>query len=217
MSSGPGQHPIPSLVLPVARALLASIVALSFFATIAPLVSASAGLMACCVGKAGHESGSCSSGLLHAGNKGQPQPEPKLVKRQEPEPKASHSSKTVETKAGGHCSHNSAPSAVETTSDSRNQKDQKVQSEPEPTSAKSEEPSSARIHTLSRPCSAECAACSISYTRRPRPREQSTLSFVARPRPHLALSVPASDSPQIKILSTKGLRLRPRGPPSRLS
>jgi hypothetical protein len=51
----------------VARLLVASIVTVSFLITVAPLgttPSAAAGTMECCVGKAGHEGGACSSGLL---------------------------------------------------------------------------------------------------------------------------------------------------------
>jgi hypothetical protein len=208
MSSGPKQHPIQSLVVHGARALLASIVTLSFFATMAPLGNAKAGVMACCVGKTGHESGSCSSGLLQAANK--IQTKPKVFTGQESAPRGSHSSKTIEAKDGGHCSHHSPP-AGETPSDSTKQ------SEPEPTSTKSDHPSSTRIHTLSSPCSAECAVCSMSFTRRPRPREQATLSFVARPRLHLTRNLPASEYPQIKPLDTRWVQLRPRGPPTRLS
>lgn len=60
----------------VARVFLASIVAASFLITVAPLGAASSdesGLMDCCVGKAGHEGGSCSSGLLASST--EPQPE----------------------------------------------------------------------------------------------------------------------------------------------
>ena len=64
MSSGPKQHPIQSLAVSVARALLATIVALSFFTTVVSVGTASSAgsdTMACCIGKPGHESGSCSS------------------------------------------------------------------------------------------------------------------------------------------------------------
>jgi hypothetical protein len=65
--SDPKQFWIQTRAALVARVLLASIVAASFLITLAPLGSASSdetGLMACCAGKAGHEGGSCSSGLL---------------------------------------------------------------------------------------------------------------------------------------------------------
>ena len=51
----------------VARWLVASIVTVSLLIIVAPLGTASspaAGTMECCVGKAGHEGGACSSGLL---------------------------------------------------------------------------------------------------------------------------------------------------------
>jgi hypothetical protein len=74
--SDPKQFWIQTRAALVARVFLASIVAASFLITLAPLGAASSddsGLMACCVGKAGHEGGSCSSGLLAPST--EPQPE----------------------------------------------------------------------------------------------------------------------------------------------
>jgi hypothetical protein len=211
MSSSPRQHQIRSLAVPVARALLASIVTLSFFATMAQLTKATAGLMACCVGKSGHESGSCSSGLRKAARK--PQPEPEVLCGGEPAQPTLHSMETVvveaEAEDGGHCDHHE-PSAGAMSSDAAKQ------SEPQATSAKSEKPKPA-VHTLSSPCSEECASCSISFTRRPRPREQSTLSSMARPRLHFTSRLLLSGYPQIKTLNPKWMQLRPRAPPFRLA
>lgn len=207
MSSGPRQHPIQSLAVPVARAILASILALSFFTTIAPLGSASAGLMACCIGKPGHESGSCSSGLLQPARKAQPEPE--LLCGQEPAPTTARSIKTIEAEDGAHCSLH-ARSAGDVPADSTKQ------TEPEATSVKSETPGFPRIHTVSSSCSAECAT-SMSYTRRPRQREQSTLSSPARPRLHLTRRALTTDYPQIKTQNTKWVQLRPRAPPAHLA
>jgi hypothetical protein len=67
VKSDPKQFWMQTRVALVARVFLASIVAASFLTTLAPLGAASSdeiGLMDCCVGKAGHEGGSCSSGLL---------------------------------------------------------------------------------------------------------------------------------------------------------
>ena len=78
----------------VARVFLASIVAASFLITLAPLGAASSdasGLMDCCVGKAGHEGGSCSSGLLASSTEPQP----------EESDDAEHSSASILVEAGG--------------------------------------------------------------------------------------------------------------------
>jgi len=214
MSSGPNQYPIQSLAVPVARALLATIVALSFFTTVVSLgtASAGAGTMACCIGKPGHESGSCSSGLLESTTK--PQPEPEVLCGQEPAPPTARSSKAIvveaEAEDGGHCSLH-APSARDVTSDSSRQPN------PEATPTKSEKSELSVIHTLSSDCSAECVGCSVNYTRRPRPREQSIASSVARPRLLLTRRVLPSDYPQIKPQNTKCVQLRPRAPPAHLS
>lgn len=221
MSSGPKQHPIRSPLVPIARALLATIVALSFFTTVASLGTASSAgtsTMACCIGKPGHESGSCSSGLLETASKPQPVPE---VRSQELASPKVRSSKLVgaeaKAKGSGHCSLH-ASSDVEVPSDAVEK------SQPEAIPAKSEKSGFLVIHTghpaihaLSSPCPVECAACSVSYTRRPRTREQSFLSSVARPPLHLTRSVLASDYAQIRLLNTKWVQLPPRAPPARLS
>ncbi|MCM3902935.1 MAG: hypothetical protein ND866_14610 [Pyrinomonadaceae bacterium] len=216
MSLNPRQRPIQSLAVPVVRALLVIVVASSFFTAVVSLGTASsagAATMACCIGKSGHESGSCSTGLLQTARK--PQPEPEVLCGQEPATTAKAVSiKTIdvqaEAKDGGHCSLQT-PSADDVTSDSAKQ------SEPEATSAKSEKPDLPDIHILSSPCPAECGICSVSYTRRPRPREQSTLASTARPRLHLTRRVLPSANPQINTLNAKWTQLRPRAPPARLS
>jgi len=214
MSSGPKQYQIQSLAIPTARALLAIILALSFFTTIVSIGTASsagAGAMACCIGKPGHESGSCSTGLLKPARK--PQPEPEVLCGQEPAPAKVLSTKANDAKGvveeGGHCSlHVSSAGSV--TSASR-------QSEPEATSATSEKPGVPVIHTLSSPCPTDCGMCSVSYARRPRPREHSNLSSLARPRLHFTGPLPPSEYPRIKPLNTKLVQLQPRAPPARLS
>ena len=215
MSSGPIQHPIQSLAVTVSRALLAIVVALSFFTTVVSVGTASsagAATMACCIGKPGHESGSCSTGLLEPVRK--PQLDPEVLCGQDPAPPPTARSlkgTDVEAEAvdGGHCSLH-APSAGDVPSDSAKR------SEPEATLAKSEKSNLPDIHILSSPCPGECGTCSVSYTRRPRPREQSTLSSPARPRLHLTRRDPLSDYPQINTRNAKWMQLRPRAPPDPL-
>jgi hypothetical protein len=224
MSSGPKQHLIRSLAVSVCRALLATLVAVSFFATTVSVGAASsgaAGMMACCIGKTGHDSGSCSSGLLVPVKK--PQPEPEVLCGQEtgapetlstpPAPAKAASSKIsdagVEVADGGHCNLHS-PSTRDVTSASPRQ------SHPEATSVKYETAERRVMHALSNPCSTDCGACSVSYAR-PRPREHSNLSSLARPRLHLTSPLPPSEYPQIKPLKTNLVQLRPRAPPAHCS
>lgn len=214
MSSGPKQHPIQFLAVPVARTVLAGIVTLSFLATVVSLSttsSAAPGAMACCIGKPGHESGSCSTGLLDTTR--EPQPESEILCGQQPAQPIALSIKVIDFEAeaeGGHCNPHTQ-STGEVPSDSTKQ------SEPEATSAKSKKSGLPGIQTLSSPCPAKCGTCSVSFTRRPRPREQSTLSSAARPRLHFTRRVIPSDYPQIKTLNTKWMQLRPRAPPARLA
>lgn len=222
MSSGPKQHPIYSLVVPIARTLLATIVALSFFTTVASLGTASfAGpaTIACCIGKPGHESGSCNSGLLEPVSK--PEPVPEVLHNRNLAPPTARSRKAVgvEAKAeeSGHCDlHTSSAGDVPSNAAKK--------SETEAPSAKSEKSELPIIHTglpaihaLSSPCSAECVACSVSYTRRPRTREQSSPSSVPRPPLLLTRSVLPSDYAQIRPQNTKWVQLPPRAPPARVS
>lgn len=213
MSSGPKQHPIQSLAVTVARALLTIVVALSFFTTVVSVGSASsagAASMACCIGKPGHESGSCRTGLLDPARK--PPPEPEVLCGQDPAPPTARSIKATDVGAeavdGGHCNLH-ASSAGDVASNSAKQ------SEPEATSAKSEKSDLPYIHILSSPCPAECGTCSVSYTR-PRPREQSNLSSLAGPRLRFTRRVLPGDYPKINTQNAKWMQLRPRAPPAPL-
>jgi hypothetical protein len=213
MSSGPKHYSILSPAVSAVRALLVTILGLSFFATVVPLSiasSAEAGLMACCIGKPGHESGSCSSGLLQP--TAEPQPEPELSSDDSSSPGDDSNTAVGDTESeeGSHCNLH-ASAAGDVTSDAARQ------SETATPSRKADEFSFVRIHALSTPCSSECGPCSVSYTRRPRPREQATNSSVARPHFHLTNSLPPSEYPPIKPLNMKWVQLRPRAPPERLS
>ena len=173
----------------VARVFLASIVAASFLITVAPLGAASSdetGLMACCVGKAGHEGGSCSSGLLASST--EPQPE------ESDDTEDSSASILVEAGGGIHAQSSEESVAPET---------------PDTPDAQH-----ARVAAISRNCSGECGTCSTSFNRQPRPREHSTLATKARP--HLQTSSHLCDDVDslCNTLQSVTTQLRPRAPPS---
>jgi hypothetical protein len=177
---------IRARTLLVARVLVAAIVAASFLITVAPLGAASSaetGTMACCVGKAGHEGGSCSSGLLASSI--------------EPQPEASDDAK--ETSApilvvagGGIHAQSSEESVASETPDTQH----------------------ARVATISRNCTGECGTCSTSFTRQPRPREQSTLATRARPHLQTSSSLHDAEPPSFNALQKVTTQLRPRAPPA---
>jgi hypothetical protein len=85
---------------------------------------------------------------------------------------------------------------------------------PSPASATTEQSTTSSIHAISRTCPGECGMCSVSYTRRPRPREQSALSFAAQPRLPPVRPFSPGDNQQTSTLSAKCLQLQPRAPPA---
>jgi hypothetical protein len=209
MSSGSRPRPFRSQAVRVSRALIAILIASSFFTTVVSFGAASsagAATMACCIGKPGHESGSCSSGLLEPVKT---QPEPEVLCGQEPAPPSTTAIKIInvedEAADGGHCNLHALSGDKPT--------DPAKQSEPEASSTNSEKSNLPGIYALTSPCPAECGTCSVNYTRRPRPREQSTLSSPTRPCLHLTRRVLTSEDPQVTTLDTKWMQLRPRAPP----
>jgi hypothetical protein len=215
MSSDPRQHLIQALTVPLARSVLAIVLALSFLTTVVSFNTASSaatGTMACCIGKPGHETGSCKTGLVEPART--PQPEPEILCGQEPAPPTAPPIDPIDIEAeaagGGHCSlHPQSPGDVPSNSEKH--------AEPEAVSVKSRKTSPLAIHALTTPCPAECGTCSVSYTRRPRPREHTTLSSSARPCLHLTRRVLTTDDPHVNTLNTKWMQLRPRAPPNYLA
>lgn len=211
--SGPKQNPIQLRAMLVVRGLVATVVALSFVAAIAPFVSVSSGatgLMPCCIGKPGHEQGSCDSGLM-MGTLSESQSKP-----------ATSSIKTVFAEAvGGHCAlHEESPSDTSSVSSVSLEKSEPEKtgptgkSEPETILAPTEEPELVTVGALSSRCSGECGTCSVSNTRLPRPREQTTLTLTTRsPLTSLLRYSPCDWQPTL-ALARGGLRLSPRGPPA---
>ena len=206
MKVGPDQQRVQSRVMLIGRAVLAASLALSFLAVLVPLGRASgSGLMACCVGKAGHESGSCSTGLIESGGQTQVP--------QAPLPKT-RSGRFANVKggvgSGEHCSHTTA-------------NDQSAVAEAPKTTEKSESTSasntssSSSIHSVTTTCPGECGTCSVSYTRRPRPREQSTQSSIGSPRLSSLIVIFISNNQQARFLDSKWSQLQPRAPPTFLA
>lgn len=174
-------------LLAVARLLVASIVTASFLITVAPLGTASSapdGMKDCCIGKPGHEAGACSSGLLASSG----DPHHSVADDSEV---ASETSSALMAVSGGIHSQSSEAS--------------------EPPQAESSRRNS--INAVSRECRGECGTCSTSFSRQPRPREQSTLAYKARP--HLLNSSLRLDTefPSVNALKKTATQLRPRAPP----
>lgn len=232
MKAGPKDPWAPSRAIPIARALVSMIVALSFLATLLTFAVASAdepGLMACCIGKPGHESGSCRTGLLESTE--QPQLNSDISSSQELAPQENRSRNGADVKAEGgeHCrlhsqsTSDSAESPNETSEpevSTLNETEQSVTTSPEttefqsePRSASNERTGLANIHALSSPCPIECGTCSVSNTRRPRPREQTIVSSTARLYWPLAIRFSRSDFSQSITLNENWSQLQPRAPP----
>ncbi len=136
----------------VARVLLASLVAASLLTTLASLStvsSAETGVMACCVGKTGHEGGSCSSGILTSSAETQHETSD--------ETEESNALVLVVADGGIH-----------------------AQSDEELVAPGTPQIQYPQVADITRPCTGECATCSTSFNRQPRPREQSTLAVKAR-------------------------------------
>ncbi|HKY28308.1 MAG TPA: hypothetical protein VJM12_10210 [Pyrinomonadaceae bacterium] len=205
-----------SWAMSIGRALMASVVLLSLLSVLLPLIRASAnsGLKACCVGKAGHESGSCSTGLLAAGKI---DPQANLTAERTAKNKAFAN---VKGGAGGasHCSPESRVRSLESgVSGPRPTMDhQTTDSGPRSTSDSRLLTRDSRLHAVSSTCPNECGMCSVSYTRRPRPREQSAQSSAVRPPSTALIGLIVSDHLAVREPNFKWSQSPPRAPPALL-
>lgn len=205
-------------LLAVARLFVASIVTVSFLITVAPLGTASfaaGGPMDCCVGKPGHVPGSCETGLQASSKKSQ-----SASFDHHPASTSEFSLAVVAgVSEGEHCHKPAAgtPTSTKTvlagpevilTIDDVESGALTVEAIAVPAN-QSGLPS---LHTVSQPCAENCCACSTSITRRP--REQSTLSFAARPHTPSVRTPSSGDDSQMGPLNRKWLHLRPRAPPA---
>jgi hypothetical protein len=207
MKADPDQQRVQSRVMSIGRAVLAAILALSFLAFLVPLGKASAdgsGLKACCIGKAGHESGSCSTGLIESGGQtGVPQAPP-------PKTRSGRFANVKGVGSGEHCSHTTA-------NDHSDVAESPNTTEKSELTSASKASGSSSIRSVSSTCSGECGTCSVSYTRRPRQREQSTQSSFIGPNLPLLSLVFISDNQQARSLNCKWSQLQPRAPPAILA
>lgn len=235
MKAGSKHHWAQSRAMPIARALVAIVVALSFFAMVVTLGLASTGepgLMACCIGKPGHESGSCNTGLPESAE--QPHLSATISSSQQVAPRKSLKSNVAEVedadRSGEHCSLHpqsasddteslNETSELETVSPLNEAGDpvttspETTEFQPEPDSASNERTGLGNIHALSSSCPMECGTCSVSYSRRPRPREQAIVSLLPKPRLPSDRRFSSDARRPVRSPHAKFLQLHPRAPP----
>lgn len=183
--SDPKQYRMQTRAAIGARLFLAAVVASSFLISFAPLGTASSeeiGLMDCCVGKAGHEGGSCSSGILTSSAETQHETSN--------ETEGSNDSILVVADGGIHAQSDEESVAPET--------------------PPAEHP---QVAAITRTCAGECATCSTSFNRQPRPREQSTLATKAGGHLQISSRLRAAVDPLCITLPSVTTHLRPRAPP----
>lgn len=208
MNADPAQQRVRSRAISIGRSVLAAILALSFLAGLVPLSNESAGsasLRACCIGKSGHESGSCSTGLIASGTQ---------TRGLEVSPPKERSNRFAKVKggagAGDHCHPPAKIDSQRAVTEAENSTEQF-----ESTST-SHAGDSLSIHSVKSTCPTECGTCSVSSTRRPRPREQSTQSAIVTPRLPSQFLVVIGDRQQARLLNWKWSQLQPRAPPTLL-
>ena len=189
--------------------MVASLAMLSLLSLFLPLSRASAdnsGVKACCIGKAGHDSGSCSTGLLKAANV---EFHVNLLVERTAKKKLFANVKAG-AGADGHCgSQASSTDEIEAASAAP------IEDASEALSEAAAEPP-LNIHAVSNTCPNECGTCSVSYTRRPRPREQSTLSSVVRSPSTPLIRLIVSDQCSVRELNFKWSQSPSRAPPAYL-
>ena len=168
----------------VVAALFVTLASLSGLVTIGVQSSGSTGLMACCIGTAGHSSEACSSGLIASASNPEPENEPEVLCGVQ-EVVATHKNRDDSDHLSSH---------RQDTHESQG--------------------AMAGIHALNAPCPMECGTCSVSNVRRPRPREQSCLTHAPRPPAALLSRLSREQAPQKRTLNTKWLQLPPRAPPA---
>ena len=179
-----------------ARYAAAIILVLSFLGplvTIGEAAATESELMACCIGKVGHESGTCDAGLT-AESPNAPAEDGELL-------------------CGLQTTSATVPLATLT---------HEVVVEAHHCSS-SEEINSDKLKTPNRttyfqvptqPCSSECGACTSAFSRRPRSREHAHLPFQVKmsqlPTLHLLRSRPS----HVRVLTTTWRNIQPRAPPT---
>jgi hypothetical protein len=192
---------ITSTARRIAGRLLAITIAVSFFAILVPIASASwdkSSVMACCIGK---EAGHCDSGL--AGHK--PPPPPK------PEPMCGLTSENLdaitivaEPSTHSHDSRRSAESSSQAVAESKAGAETKLDAESK---------ASVESASLSRPCPMNCGVCTAS-TSRLQKRQKDIIQ--ARTFQNAAPGVTTRFENLSRVFSSNEswLHINPRGPPA---
>ena len=192
MTSDQKQSWMTIMLLAVAQRLVALVLTASCLITIAPFTTAfstATGTMACCTGKTDHDGGSCPSGLFGSSNK-----------------------------------HHEASSHSEGPTDSVFEVSAGIHAQPSEPSSQAQAHDHVRqdagrvtVASIARDCAGECGACSTSFNRQPRPREQSTLATKARPRLQTSSRLCDDVDSLCNTLQSVTTQLRPRAPPPGLS
>ena len=167
--------------------LIAIAIALSFFAILAPISSASsdkANAMACCVGKA---AGHCDSGI--PAKKPPPPPPDPMCGADNSE--IENDDITIVAEPSHTESHHSLSQAADTTS------------------------RAAESTSVSKPCQMECGACAASASRQQR-RERGMLQPATHLNPSLITHSRFENQPFYFLSNEDWEQTSPRGPPARL-
>jgi hypothetical protein len=166
--------------------------------------------MECCVGKAPHLAGECSSGLL--------KDLPQIVDDQ-PEvfcglerAGISHltSARAVIREVADKTANEHAPSCGGGLADTSDQRDETI-------TEKSPPAASIAAASMTAPCSVDCGTVTGGYVRQPRPRDQSMGAWGTRARPPTCSPFPGSYASLTATLSGHYRQPQPRGPPTFLS
>jgi len=196
------------------RSLLAATLIVSLLSALVPLAAASSVhlcTMACCAGKAPHEAGSCSSGLMKSAPKVIQEPEVlcglHLQSAAYPTATRHASLKVIEAAdnpdSGDSGGHDAGPDARANSSESTSSK----------------VPGSSRLAApaMTSPCATDCAAtCSVGYVRQPRPRERAAVAWAGHARPPSSCHLLRRSASSTATLRGHYQQPRPRGPPTSL-
>lgn len=199
-----------STIIFLRRSLIAACLMLSLLSAVIPFSAASANhlcTMECCAGKAPHMAGECSSHLAAitpAVNQAEPEALCGL-----PTIDATHltlklplnqqiSSTATKDDEAESCGGHHAETA---------QRDPASE-------AKAPGPASIAAASMTTPCGIDCGTCAAGFVRKPRPREQIAVAWVARARPPSRDHYFQSHAGKLATLRGHYEQPQPRGPPT---
>jgi len=194
------------------RSLVAAALVVSLLSVLVPLAASSSVhlcTMECCAGKAPHEAGACSSGLMKGRSRVAQHPEVLCGLHQHGAAGYPTTTRQVrwqmivagtEAENSGSCGPHTGPI-------------DKAASH-ERTTAKSPGSSSVAAPSMTSPCAVDCTVTgSAGYVRQPRPREQAAIGGARQPRPPSRSRCLQSFSSQTNTLPGHYRQPQPRGPP----